>query len=156
MSITAQKYLVGFLGLALLASVLLAGHQDSKNRKRENPQAAAAKPPLGPQLQAGQKVYKEFGCFACHGEDGGHGLRNYNAQSGQQVPPINHVVDSYTREELIAKIRKGVPVEPKLDPNGPTPPLYMPSFGTAISDPQMQDLIIFLYSLKPKGEELNF
>ena len=67
-----------------------------------------------------------------------------------------HVADSYTRPELVEKIRKGVPNEPKLDPDGPAPPLNMPSFGNAISEPKMQDLLIYLYSLKPKGEELNF
>ena len=156
MSIVAQKLLVGFLGLALLASVLVAGYQDSINRKREVPQVTAAKPRLGPELQAGLKVYQDFSCIACHGEDGKHPAHNPNAQSGQMVPPLDHVADTYTREELMAKIRAGVPVEPKLDPNGPTPPLAMPGYAKLLSEPQMQSLLIYLYSLKPKGEELNF
>lgn len=158
MSILAQKYLVGFLGLALLASVLTAGYQESRNRKREMPPAAATtpKPLLSPGLQAGLKVYQDFSCVTCHGEGGAHGVHNLNSQTAQTVPSLVHVADSYTRQELVDKIRKGVPVEPKLDPNGPTPPLTMPGFANSLSEAQMQDLVIYLYSLKPKGEELGF
>ncbi len=155
MSITAQKFLVCILGVLLLAAVLVAGYQDSKNRKKEAP-AVAVKAQLPLASQPGQKVYQDFSCNVCHGEDGNHGAHNINSQTGQQVPSLIHVANSYTRPELIDKIRKGVPVKPKLDPNGPAPPLTMPGFGNSISDQQMQDLVIFLYGLKPKGEELNF
>ena len=156
MSIVAQKYLVGFLGLALLASVLFAGFQDSRIRKRERPAVEAPKPVVPLAQQPGLKIYQNYSCVLCHGEGGNHGAHNLNAQTGQQIPALIHVSESYTRPELIAKIRTGVPIEPKLDPNGPNPPLTMPGFGNSINDQQMADLIIYLYSLKPKGEEPGF
>lgn len=158
MSITAQKYLVGFMGLALLASVIAAGYLDARRREKENTamKAAAAAAPLSPQLAAGLKVYHEFSCVACHGPGGKGGVHNFNSQTGQQVPSLIHVADTYTKDELVKKIRNGVPVEPKLNPAGPAPPLHMPSFKNLINDKQMQDLVAYLYSLKPKGQNLGF
>jgi mono/diheme cytochrome c family protein len=158
MSIIAQKYLVGLLGFALLGSVIVAGYQDAKHRKKENPAptstATMTSIPLG--LVPGLKVFQEYGCIVCHGEGANHGAHNINAQTGQQIPSLIHVEDSYTKDELIAKIRNGVPVVAKLDTNGPTPPLYMPSFKNLLTDRQIEDLIDYLYSLKPKGEDLGF
>jgi len=157
MSITAQKYMVGILGFGLLASIIVAGNQDAKNRQRENPTPMVnPAPPISIGLAPGLKVFQEYGCIVCHGEGANHGAHNFNAQTGQQVPSLIHVVDSYTKAELITKIRTGVPVVAKLDPNGPNPPLYMPSFNNLLSDDQMADLISYLYSLKPKEQEPGF
>ena len=160
MSITAQKYLVGFMGLALLGSVIVAGYLDSQRRKQENAPpaaaAAAAEAALTPELRNGLKVYEEYSCVTCHGPGGKGGVHNFNAQTAQQVPALIHVADSYTRAELIAKIQKGVPVEPKLNSNGPTPPLHMPAFQGLLDEQQMHDLVDYLLSLKPKEENLGF
>jgi mono/diheme cytochrome c family protein len=160
MSIVTEKYLVGIMGLILVGSVLATGYLDSQRRKRENAprgsEASAPAPPLSPELQSGLKIYERFSCAACHGPGGKGGVHNFNAQSGQEVPPLNRVADGYTKPELIAKIQIGVPVEPKLDPNGPTPPLHMPGFKDMLSDAQLDDLVAYLISLKPKGEESGF
>jgi mono/diheme cytochrome c family protein len=157
MSIVAQKYLVGFMGLILVGSVIATGYLDSRRRKTENvPPASQAAPPLSPALQSGLQVYQEFSCAACHGPAGKGGVHNFNAQTGQEVPSLIHVADSYTKPELIAKIQNGVPVEPKLNPNGPAPPLHMPAFKDMFTDAQLNDLVAYLISLKPKGEDLGF
>src|ERR1700730_1247253 len=157
MSIITEKYLVGIMGLILVGSVLATGYLDSQRRKRENaPRASEASPPLTPELQRGLKIYEEFSCAACHGPGGKGGVHNFNAQSGQAVPPLDHVAVGYTKPELIAKIQIGVPVEPKLDPNGPLPPLHMPGFKDMLADDQLNDLVAYLFSLKPKGEESGF
>src|ERR1039458_3590572 len=118
MSINTQKYMVGLLGFGLLASVIVAGNQDAKNRQRENPTPMAAPaPPVPIGLAPGLKVFQDYGCIVCHGQGGNHGAFNFNAQTGQQVPSLIHVVDSYTKTELMAKIRTGVPAVAKLDPN---------------------------------------
>ena len=148
------------MGLALLASVIAAGRLDALRRARENtpPTAgeATAAAPLSPELASGLKVYQEFSCITCHGPGGKGGVHNFNSQTGQQVPALIHVADSYTKAELIKKIQNGVPVEPKLNPAGPAPPLHMPAFKDLINDKQMQDLVAYLISLKPKGEDLGF
>jgi mono/diheme cytochrome c family protein len=160
MSLVTQKYLVGLLGLILVASVIATGYLDAQRRNRENvpPASPAAVPArsLSPQEQRGLRVYEQFSCVACHGPGGKGGVPNYNAQTKQEVPSLIHVADSYTKPELIAKIQNGVPVEPKLNPDGPTPPLHMPAFKDLINGDPMQDLVAYLFSLKPKGEELGF
>jgi len=159
-SVITQKFLVGIMGLVLLGSIIATGYLDFQRRKKENvphgSEASAPALPLSPELQSGLKIYEEFSCLACHGPGGKGGVHNFNSQSGQEVPPLNHVADGYTKPELIAKIQTGVPVEPKLDPNGPEPPLRMPGFKDMLSDAQLNDLIAYLISLKPKGEESGF
>lgn len=157
MSINAQKYLVGILGLALLGSVIAAGYLNTQRERKENAGThTKVSAVLSPKLEAGLKVYHEFSCVACHGEGGKGGVHNFNSQTGQQVPSLIHVADSYTKAQLMAKIRKGVPVEPKLNPAGPTPPLHMPSFKNLLNQQQMDDLVAYLFSLKPKGQNLGF
>ncbi|MGA8657063.1 MAG: cytochrome c [Chthoniobacterales bacterium] len=160
MSIITQKYLVGIMGLILVGSVIATGYLDTQRRKKENvprgSEDAAPSLPLSPELQRGLKIYEEFSCAACHGPGGKGGVHNFNAQSGQEVPPLNHVADGFTKSELIAKIQIGVPIVPKLDPNGPAPPLQMPGFKDMLSDAQLDDLVAYLISLKPKGEESGF
>jgi mono/diheme cytochrome c family protein len=157
MSIVTEKYLVGTMGLILVGSVLATGYLDSQRRKKENvPRASEAAPPLSPELQGGLKIYEEFSCAACHGPGGKGGVHNFNAQTGQEVPSLIHVADSYTKPELISKIQIGVPIEPKLDPSGPVPPLHMPDYKDMLSDAQLKDLVAYLISLKPKGEESGF
>jgi mono/diheme cytochrome c family protein len=160
MSIVTQKYLVGIMGLILVGSIIATGYLDSQRRKKENvlhgSEASAPAPPLSPELQRGLKIYEEFSCVACHGPGGKGSVHNFNAQSGQEVSPLIHVADSYTKTELIAKIQIGVPIEPKLDPNGAVPPLHMPSFKDMLTDAQLNDLVAYLFSLKPKGEQSGF
>jgi mono/diheme cytochrome c family protein len=160
MNIIAQKYLVGIMGLILVGSVIATGYLDSQRRQRESvpgaSEASSPATPLSPELQRGLKIYVEFSCAACHGAAGKGGVHNFNAQSGQAVPPLNHVADGYTKPELIAKIQTGVPVVTKLDPNGAAPPLHMPGFKDILTDDQLNDLVNYLFSLKPKGEESDF
>ena len=148
------------MGLILVGSVIATGYLDSQRRKKENvppgPEASGLAVPLSRELQRGLKIYQIFSCETCHGPGGKGGVHNFNAQSGQEVPPINKVADGYTKPELIEKIKIGVPDEPKLDPNGPTPPLHMTGFKDMLTDDQMSDLVAYLISLKPKGEDSGF
>ena len=161
MSIVAQKYLVGIMGLILVGSVIATGYVDAQRQKKAtvplaSSATAAPVPPLSPELQRGAKIYEEFSCAACHGPAGKGGVHNFNSQTAQEVPSVIHVADSYTRADLIAKIQNGVPIEPKLNPNGPAAPLHMPGFKDLLTEAQMNDLVGYLISLKPKGENLGF
>jgi mono/diheme cytochrome c family protein len=160
MSVNLQKYLVGILGLILVGSIIATGYMDAQRRKREDvppaAEAATDTAALSPELQRGLKVYEDFSCATCHSPAGKGGVHNFNSQTGQQVPALLHVADSYTKSELIAKIQNGVPIEPKLNTNGPAPPLHMPGFKELLTDDQMADLVAYLTSLKPKGENLGF
>jgi mono/diheme cytochrome c family protein len=157
MTIVTQKYLVGIMGLILVGSVIATGYMDDQRRKKEDaPPASEAAGSLSPELQPGLKVYEEFSCLACHGPAGKGGVHNFNAQTAQEVPALIHVADSYTKPDLIAKIQNGISLEPKLDSNGPAPPLHMPGFKEMLTDTQMNNLVAYLISLKPKGDNPGF
>ena len=158
MTINAQKYLVGIMGLILLVSVIATGYLDAQRRNRENPPAVVvvAQPPLTPDLQPGFNLYEKMSCVACHGPAGKGGVHNFNSQTGQEVPSLIHVADSYTKADLIAKISQGVPITAKLNPDGPIPPLHMPAFKDLLSAQDMDSLVKYLDSLKPAGDNLGF
>ena len=80
-------------------------------------------------------------------------MPNPNAKTAQLVPGLIHVADGYTKDELKTRILKGQREIPALDAKRPPPPLYMPAWGGTIKDAEVDDLIAYLISLKPKGED---
>jgi mono/diheme cytochrome c family protein len=117
---------------------------------------ALSLPSLMDPVERGREVYRDYGCAGCHGPDGKGGVPNPNAKTAQLVPDLIHVADGYTKDELKARILKGQREIPALDPNRPPPPLYMPAWGGTIKDAEVDSLVGFLISLKPKGEESGF
>ncbi len=107
-------------------------------------------------VERGREVYRKYGCAGCHAPDAKGGVRNPNAKTAEQVPGLTYVADGYTKDELKARIVKGQKEIPSLDPKRPSPPLYMPAWGGVIKDAEIDDLIAFLISLKPKGEDVGF
>jgi hypothetical protein len=65
---------------------------------------------------------------------------------------VRLVAETYTKADLAKKILDGVPIVPKSDPNGPTPPLAMPSYRGVIGYQELQDLTEYLFSLKPPSD----
>jgi mono/diheme cytochrome c family protein len=107
-------------------------------------------------VERGHAVFQKYGCFQCHGSDAKGGVHNTNAKTAEQVPSLIYVADGYTRDELIAFIKRGERNIPKLNPAGPEPPHFMPKWGPVIKDSELDDLATYLFSLKPKGEKLDF
>jgi mono/diheme cytochrome c family protein len=107
-------------------------------------------------VERGREVYRKYGCAGCHAPDGKGGVPNPNAKTAEQVPGLTYVADGYTKAELKARIVKGQKEIPALDSKRPAPPLYMPAWGGVIKDGEIDDLIAYLISLKPKGENLGF
>jgi len=109
--------------------------------------------PLTPQdaaIEAGKQDFARFGCAGCHGTELQGGVPNPNAQ-GEQVPSLLHVSDDYTKDEVIAIIRDGM-VPPLDNPKGLTPPLYMPSWKSVLSDEDINRIADFLWSKQEKKE----
>lgn len=104
-----------------------------------------------PQVKKGQEVFNLKGCVYCHGPNGSGGVKNANSQGGE-IPSLSKVAEGYSAEELKNKILAGVKEVAKEDPEGPTPPLYMPSWKGHVSDEELEALASFLMSLAPKKE----
>ena len=66
------------------------------------------------------------------------------------------MADGYTKAELQTRILKGQREIPALDAKRPPPPLYMPPWVGVMKDAELDDLVAYLISLKPKGEDVEF
>jgi mono/diheme cytochrome c family protein len=106
--------------------------------------------------ERGREVFRKYGCAGCHGPDGKGGVPNPNARTAQQIPALTYVADGYTKAELKKLVFTGQRDIAALDPKLPPPPLYMPAWGSTIKDAEADDLVEYLFSLKPKGENLGF
>jgi mono/diheme cytochrome c family protein len=106
--------------------------------------------------ERGHEVYRNYGCAGCHGTDGTGGVPNPNAKTAELVPDLIRVAEGYTKDELRDRILKGQREINLLDPKRPPPPLYMPAWTGIIKDAEIDDLVAYLISLKPAGEESGF
>ena len=154
MTVRSQKYLVAALSLTLLGALAVVGSVDAKRRaqavkSRQDTNTGA----LNPQLERGRMAFQKYSCNACHGSAGQGGIKNINAQTGGEVNGLLHVSETYTKEELIEKIRNGVPTVDRADPTAPEPPLKMPPYRDLISGQELQDLAAYLMSFRPQAEQ---
>jgi len=117
---------------------------------------ALSLPSLMSPIERGKEVFRKYGCAGCHGPDAKGGVPNPNSKTAEQVPGLLHVADGYTVAQLKERILKGQHEIPALDPKRPPPPLYMPAWATTIKDAEVDDLVAYLISLKPKDENLGF
>lgn len=156
MSVTAQKYLVAALSLVLVAAVVAAGRVESRLQAEREQSGAVRTGPLDPALDRGRQLYDKYSCVACHGAGGAGGVYNANAQTGGMINGVRFVAETYTKQDLAKKILDGVPVVPKADPNGPVPPLAMPSYRGIIGVEEMRELVDYLFSLRPPGSSAPF
>lgn len=102
-------------------------------------------------IEAGKRNFARFGCAGCHGTELQGGLPNPNSQGGQ-VPSLVHLADDYTKDEVIAVIRDGR-TPPLEDAKGPTPPLYMPSWKSLLSNEDIHQIVEFLWSRQQKKQD---
>jgi len=125
-------------------------------------QAKKPEPKFSSSIKHGEYVFEKYGCAGCHGEGGAAGRRNYNAMADGQTkmeeglePTLTKVVGTYSREELKKKIDDGVPPPAiaKFNPEGPTPPLYMPAWKTKIKGKEMESLLDYLFSVAEGGDD---
>lgn len=116
---------------------------------------AGARPwdaPFPSPAEKGRVIYARAGCVGCHGPSGAGGYPNNNVKGGL-IPKLNVVWETYTKPELIAKIKKGVPMSEKADPKGEAPLIRMPSWSEKLSDDEIGAVADYLMTLRPgKGE----
>ncbi len=105
-------------------------------------------------VEAGRQAFEHYGCVGCHGEGAKGGVPNPNSQGGQ-VPSLLHVADDYKKAEVM-KIIRGGKIPPLADANKPAPPLYMPAWKGTVNDEDVSNIVEYLWSLKPKEDNLGW
>lgn len=104
----------------------------------------------GDAVARGRTLYLRAGCVACHGPNGAGGHPNNNVPGGM-IPALSTVSETFSKQELVSKIKRGVPAPVKKDPGGPAPLVAMPSWGEVLDDAELSDVADYLLSLKPSG-----
>lgn len=107
-------------------------------------------------VDRGKAVFKKYGCAGCHGKEGSGGVPNPNSKTGQQVPKLIYVAETYTKVEAKQRILNGQHEIYALDKSKPPPPLYMPAWRGKIAEGELNDLVEYLFSLEPEDEKLGF
>lgn len=106
-------------------------------------------------IARGRVIYNRAGCAGCHGLTGEGGYPNNNVKGGL-IPPVNKVKDGFSKKDLLAKLRKGVPEPQRADPAGPAPLIRMPSWEGVLDDAELDALAEYLFSLAPAGAKADF
>lgn len=106
----------------------------------------------GDAVERGRLVFLRAGCAACHGQGGVGGYPNNNVAGGR-IPALNNVKETFTKAELIAKIKNGVAAPVKADPKGPDPLVWMPKWSEQLDDAEIDAVASYLLALKPAAAE---
>lgn len=102
-----------------------------------------------PAAERGKVIFNSVGCVSCHAKDGYGGYPNNNVAGGL-VNSLSKVTEGYSKSELHEKIKGGavpIPNDSKLPP----PMLQMPKWGEQLSAKEIDDVVEYLFSLKPAG-----
>jgi mono/diheme cytochrome c family protein len=135
-------------GRAILSFLAVATAKDAREILAQRNEALAPEETL---VSNGRRDTLHFGCVGCHGQDLKGGTKNPNSQGGE-VPALIHLSDDYTQKEVAAIIRRGK-TPPLEDPEKPAPPLYMPTWKNILADEDIQEIIGYAWSLRPKESE---
>lgn len=105
-----------------------------------------------PTLHHGYQVYRSYGCVLCHGVNGEGGVKNWNAQTGEEIPSLTYVAEGYTVPEFQKRVLEGVAHVAKLDSTGDVPPYVMPGWAN-MKESELNDLTLYVWNLYPEDEE---
>jgi mono/diheme cytochrome c family protein len=101
------------------------------------------------QVKRGETIFNKAGCVACHGLRGAGGYPNNNVAGGQ-IPSLTNAADGYSKDELKTLLHKGR-IAAIADPSQPAPMINMPEWGKVLKDDEIDSVVEFVYSLKPKA-----
>ncbi|MFI5347592.1 MAG: c-type cytochrome [Elusimicrobiota bacterium] len=101
----------------------------------------------GDSVARGRMIFLRAGCVACHGRGGLGGYPNNNVR-GKKIPALDKVSETFTKAELVTKIRNGVPSPQKEDAQGPDPLVWMPKWSEFLDAGEIDDVASYLLTLK--------
>lgn len=101
-----------------------------------------------PAAERGKLIFNKAGCVACHGQFGRGGYPNNNVAGGM-IPTLTLVSDGYSKPELHNKIQNGQ-ISAAVDGALPKPMIFMPKWGDQLKQDEIDALVEYLFSLKPK------
>lgn len=130
-----------------LTMYMLSLTAESLPAKYTIPEPPKVQPVYVTAIERGRAVFQKYGCAGCHGEGGLGGRKNWNAQLGEEEPSLVYVKMSYDRESLKQLIREGRQPVPRRDPKRPRAPSYMPAWKDRLTEPELDDLADYLFSL---------
>ena len=96
--------------------------------------------PSDPHVAMGAHLFVQFGCSACHGEQGKGGV-------SPDVPALTAIGDTLTVAQMTEIINKGL--GESANPQKP----YMPVWGPVISKSQVNDLVAYIHAGLPKVKD---
>jgi mono/diheme cytochrome c family protein len=104
----------------------------------------------------GRVLFARAGCSGCHGSAGAGGQPNNNVK-GELIPALDGVFETFTKAELVQKIRRGVAAPQRADPAGPAPLVRMPAWGELLDEAELDAVASYLLSLRPaKADAAGF
>ncbi len=134
----------------LVIALVLASLIGCSKKAKQAPPAvatvpAAAEPvPLGYELQLGRETYRHY-CMTCHGEGGaGDGFNAFNLDPHPRDYSDPAFQKKKTDAELADAIRRGGA--------GVGLSALMPPWGHTLSDPQINQVVLYIRTLERKPE----
>lgn len=100
----------------------------------------------------GRAIYARAGCIACHGAGGRGGHPNPGAH-GDIIPALAPLMATYKKDELIAKIRRGV--IPEIH-GGPPAAVNMPGWDGVLGESELSALSDYLLTLAQTDTKDDF
>lgn len=100
----------------------------------------------------GHAIYARAGCVACHGPAGRGGHPNPGAH-GNIIPALAPLLATYKKDELIAKIRRGV--IPEIH-DGPPAAVNMPGWDGVLGAGELDALAAYLLTLSKTDPKDDF
>ncbi|MDE2141762.1 MAG: cytochrome c [Elusimicrobia bacterium] len=115
--------------------------------KGGRPWDAAADP-----VEKGRLIFLRAGCVACHGQGGAGGYPNNNV-AGLKIPSLAGAADRFSKAELVAKIKNGVPSPVKADPHGADPLVFMPTWSGVLDAGEISAVADYVLTLRSGSTE---
>lgn len=100
----------------------------------------------------GRLIFLRAGCVACHGQGGAGGYPNNNVAGGK-IPSLAGAAERFSKAELVAKIRAGVPSPVKAAPQGADPLVFMPTWRDVLDEGEISAVADYVLTLKAGAAE---